>query len=498
LICVIVAAAPPGAADTPFVIKVVDDQTGRGVPLIELRTVHEVKFVTDSNGIVAFSEPGLMGQDVFFHVSGHGYEFPADGFGQRGKAFHATSGRTATLTVRRINIAERLYRVTGGGVYRDSVLAGVPVPLKDPVLSAQVLGSDSVLTAVYRGKLYWFWGDTSRLRYPLGNFHVSGATSDLPGRGGLNPDRGVDLSYIRDDNGFAREMAHMPGDGPTWLVGLAVLADASGRDRLNAGYVKVKPPLTVYARGLAVFDDDTRRFEHVTAVDLAAAAFPSGHSFRHIDGGVEYVYFGNPFPVTRVRIGPGAFARTAEYECYSPLVTGSRLDAPKLDRDDAGRLRYAWRNDTPAVGTAEEARLLAAGQLKRDEVRWRLRDRASGKPVMPHSGSVNWNEYRHCWILIAVESGGTSSLGEVWYAEADAPTGPWGDAVKIVTHDSYSFYNPTQHPEFDRDGGRIIYFEGTYSRSFSGNPNPTPRYDYNQIMYRLDLADSRLSPPKGP
>ena len=24
------------------------------------------------------------------------------------------------------------------------------------------------------------------------------------------------------------------------------------------------------------------------------------------------------------------------------------------------------------------------------------------------------------------------------------------------------------------------------------NPNQTPRYDYNQIMYRLDLADTRL------
>jgi hypothetical protein len=27
---------------------------------------------------------------------------------------------------------------------------------------------------------------------------------------------------------------------------------------------------------------------------------------------------------------------------------------------------------------------------------------------------------------------------------------------------------------------------------FSGNKNPTPRYDYNQIMYRLELGDERL------
>ena len=37
-------------AGTPFAIEVVDEATGRGVPLIELRTVHEVRYVTDSRG----------------------------------------------------------------------------------------------------------------------------------------------------------------------------------------------------------------------------------------------------------------------------------------------------------------------------------------------------------------------------------------------------------------------------------------------------------------
>jgi hypothetical protein len=98
--------------------------------------------------------------------------------------------------------------------------------------------------------------------------------------------------------------------------------------------------------------------------------------------------------------------------------------------------------------------------------------------------------------MIAVEVGGESSnLGEVWYAEADTPLGPWAYARKVATHDKYSFYNPKQHPVFARDGGRVIYFEGTYTTSFSGNTNPTPRYDYNQVMYRLDLDDPRLNLP---
>jgi hypothetical protein len=68
--------------------------------------------------------------------------------------------------------------------------------------------------------------------------------------------------------------------------------------------------------------------------------------------------------------------------------------------------------------------------------------------------------------------------------------------VKVVTHDRYSFYNPKQHPMFTPKNGRFIYFEGTYTNTFSGNPDVTPRYDYNQVMYRLDLADPRLALPR--
>src|SRR5439155_11938973 len=121
------------------------------------------------------------------------------------------------------------------------------------------------------------------------------------------------------------------------------------------------------------------------------------------------------------------------------------------DRGPDGRLRYAWRANTPAPGPSDEVRLVKSGAIKPNEVRWRLYDRDTGKAVVPHAGSVYWNAYRRRWVMIAVETGGTSFLGEVWYAEAGAPVGPWKYAAKLVTHDKYSFYNPTQHPEFDRD-----------------------------------------------
>src|SRR5258708_3368021 len=80
-----------------FAIKVVDDETGRGVPLVELRTTNDIRYYTDSNGLIAFDEPGLMNQTVFFHVKSHGYEFPKDGFGNRGKALKAVSGKTEII-----------------------------------------------------------------------------------------------------------------------------------------------------------------------------------------------------------------------------------------------------------------------------------------------------------------------------------------------------------------------------------------------------------------
>ena len=50
----------------------------------ELQTTSGVRYYTDSNGLVAFYEPGLMNQKVWFGISAHGYEFPKDGFGSRG------------------------------------------------------------------------------------------------------------------------------------------------------------------------------------------------------------------------------------------------------------------------------------------------------------------------------------------------------------------------------------------------------------------------------
>ena len=178
---------------------------------------------------------------------------------------------------------------------------------------------------------------------------------------------------------------------------------------------------------------------------------------------------------------------TSSYEAW----TCAGKDGPRRRAD--GTLDFVWRKDAPPIESPEEATWLRRGLIKLEECRVTPVDIATNARITLHEGSVCWNPYRQRWVLIAVQQGGKSSfLGEVWYAEATAPTGPWTRAVKIVTHDRYSFYNPTQHPFFDEDGGRRIYFEGTYSFTFSGRKDRTPHYDYNQILYRLDLTDPRL------
>ena len=460
------------------------------MPLVELRTVHQLRYYTDSNGYAAVREPELMDQTVFFHVESHGYEWPADGFGVRGKALQVTPGGEITLRIKRKNIAERLYRQTGGGIYADSLLLGKPTPLRHPALNAQVLGCDSVVTAVYRGRLYWFWGDTNYPHYPLGLFHVPGATSKLPRDGGLEPSRGVDFEYFVDKSGRARATAQMSGAGPTWINGLIVLPDESGRERLLGAYEKVRNELDVYRRGLIEFDDEQQRFERVSDYAPDVPLRPHGHPIKRTADGVEWVYFGDPFLTTRVRATRAAWQDLAQYEGYTALKEGSTESQPQLDRDEAGRLRFTWRRGAAPWTNTLEAKLVKSGALKEDESIFRPRDVDSSHIVNVHRGTINWNEHRKRWIMICSELGGTTSLlGETWYSESDQPEGPWRRAKKIVTHDHYSFYNPKHHVQFDEAGGRFIYFEGTYTQLFSGRKPAefTPRYEYNQILYRLDL-----------
>lgn len=488
------------AAEPWFGIHVIDEQTRRGVPMVELETVNKQKFMTDSNGWVALAEPGWAGQQVYFHVRSHGYEFPKDGFGNTGKALTVTPGGKATIALKRRNIAERLYRLTGEGIYRDSVLLGEAAPLKRPTLNGLVLGQDTVFAALYKGRVQWLWGDTDRLAYPLGCFRTTGATSQLPGKGGLDPDVGVDYEYFTGKDGFARAICPMPDekDGLFWMAGLQAVPDQDGRERLMARYTRIQGFCNVVGHGIAQWNDETQVFDRAKALDMKEPwRFPEGHPFRWTDGGQEWVVFGNNgLSLVRTRATCEGFLDTSAYEAFTCVAEGvSKLDGARtrLQRDEAGKLHWRWTRNAPPLTQEVERDLVKKGSLSKDEARFQFRD-TDGKDVAICNGSIFWNGYRKAWVLIGQQKFGTSPFGEIWFGAAPSFTGPWTTLVKVVTHENYTFYNPTQHPFLDKEGGRFIYFEASYTDTFANKPVPTPRYNYNQIMYRLDLTDTRLKP----
>ncbi len=431
----------------PCRIEVVEKASGWPVPLVELRTTHQARFVSDNAGVIAFDLPELMGRETWFDVLGHGYEVPKDGFGYRGVRLRPEPGKTLRVEVMRTIIAKRLGRLTGAGLFAESQKTGREADWTE----SGVLGCDSVQTALHRGRLFWAWGDTTLAHYPLGIFHASSATTPLQPLGSLVPPVRVKFDYFRDGTGRPRGVAEMPGNGPTWLSAYVSLPDRDGKPRLVATYVKVKPPLEAYECGLCVWNDAAERFERLRVIWTKSDAAPNqppapdGHAaFWKDAAGKEWVLFGNPLPTLRCPATFEAWEDPAQWEVLRPQET--------------------------------------------------LASASDGKPVRPHSGSIAWNPFRKRWVTVFMERfGKPSAFGELWYAEAPSPTGPWGKAVKVLSHDNYTFYNPRIHAELTPPDSSVLLFEGTYTSQFANQPFPTARYDYNQILYRLDLDDPALA-----
>ena len=244
----------------------------------------------------------------------------------------------------------------------------------------------------------------------------------------------------------------MPGDGPTWVFGYANLPDTSGQPKLVGSYTKIRGQLETYEAGLCVWDDAKSQFDRHRVLwkrsdeKSKPPEVPGGHAaFWKDENGRDWVLFGNPLPKLRC---------TATFE--------------------------AWEDPNQWEILKPQTEFVSA---------------SDGTPVIPHTGSIAWNDYRQRWVTVFMENfGKPSTFGELWYAESKSPLGPWGSAVKIVSHENYTFYNPQLHADFTPKGSPILIFEGTYTQMFADKPQPTPRYEYNQILYRLDLDDPALAP----
>jgi hypothetical protein len=441
----------PLAALEPCRIRVIDAENGWPVPLVELRTTHHVSFFSDNAGVVAFDLPELMNVETWLTVEADGYGRKADGFGFRGIRFTPRPGGEEVIEVDRTIVAKRLGRLTGGGLFGESLKLGED---SDQIESG-ILGSDSVQNAVHRGRMFWAWGDTNVPRYPLGLFHMTSATTSVQPLASFEPPLRLSLDYFRDGEGRVRNVANVfPDDhGPTWVSGYVSLPEAKGGKRLVGCYSKIELPMNAYRVGLCVWNDETANFESVEVLwdkkdgGSEPKLQPVGHpSFWTDEAGKRWLLFGDPFPSIRM---PATFEGWRDRRNWEALETPKSLQG------------------------------------------------ADGRTVKPHRGSIAWNAWRKRWVTVFCENGGEPShLGELWYAEAESPLGPWGKAVKVLSHRKLTFYNPRLHPEFTPEHSPVLLFEGTYCQTFSGEPRHTPRHDYNQILYRLDLDDPELAPAR--
>jgi len=346
--------------------------------------------------------------------------------------------------------------LTGAGLFAESQKFGEFPQVKE----SGVFGCDSVQTSVYNGRLFWIWGDTTLAHYPLGIFHTSAATTDISPFTTFEPPLNMTYHYFTDDVGKPRGTAAMPGDGPTWLSGLVTLPDKEGTQKLVAVYAKIKPPLEAYEYGLCVWNDAKKSFERLRSVwtkqeqtSSAKPFVPEGHAAFWTDQeGKRWALFGDPFPRLRC---------PATYEAWQNPDSWEKLNPPK--------------------------KLISA---------------KDNTPVEPHSGSIAWNEYRQRWVAVFMQNFGKPAVfGEIWYAESDSPIDGWNKAVKILSHGNYTFYNPCIHAEnvaadsktLSSDS-KFLLFEGTFTAMFADQPPIVPRYDYTQILYRLDLDDKALLP----
>ncbi|MEX1026784.1 MAG: hypothetical protein WD049_02075, partial [Candidatus Paceibacterota bacterium] len=335
----------------PCRINVLDTDNGWPVPLVELKTTHGVRFVSDNAGVIAFDLPELMDTETWFDIEGHGYSVPEDGFGNSGVRLIPRPGETLTVKVQRELPAKRLGRITGGGLFGESQKLGLASDWREQ----GILGCDSVQNAVHNGKHFWGWGDTVLPRYPLGLFHMTGATTELQPLESFEPPIRLRYDYFTDDAGTPRNVAEMPGSGPTWLGGYVSLPDAAGQQRLVASYSKIKPPLETYESGLCVWNDEQSVFEKFQTLWSKAETSPDpppaplGHPVFWEDAcGQKWVLFGDPFPTLKC---------PATFEAWSNPET--------------------WQQPQPQESVTS---------------------RSGDKQIKPHRGSIAWNAYRQKWI----------------------------------------------------------------------------------------------------
>ena len=496
------------AAADYFKIRAVDGATGRGVPQVDLVMTDGLRLTTDNNGYIAFNRSGYMNVSDTFTIESYGY---AKSGGGNTINFTPVLNGSGTVTLARSQIGERLYRATGQNKLDESVNLGVSTNgTNDPLdNTGHVNGQDTQSSVVYKGRLYQFWQDTGIDNDNQGgesgaSYRSTGAVSDLPSNGGLAVDVGSNRTYFTKANGDAREMCpannddgslDFGGSGLFWLGSPMVVQDSGGNEKLVAVYAVINgADRAGKTNGFAVFNDAKGYFDYVSSFDTPASGIGANVNGNAVAtfGNQKYFIGASAGGLVRVKATYADVTNINSYEAYTPLkpnttytdaalFQATTLTASDINKDGGGNVLWTWSNTVKPLGGTTLNTLIGNGWIPRANNPFNYEDRDSaGNYKNFNSIAMAYNPYRRAWTAIAQEYLGN----DVWYAEAQSPTGPWNYAKDITTHGrqdrNYTFYNMAQHPEFTKDG-QYLYYEGTYTMGYADGGLITDYFASNDL-----------------
>lgn len=464
-----------------FTLLVLDRKTNRALPGAQVITPHRT-YVTDSSGAAAIYETGVMNSHITVTLAADGYVTAT------GVPIDPTPGltRQATIDPDASQIAIRLYRINGPGIFRDRVLLGQS---SSQGLNADMMSQDGPMTTIYQGRVYWTFGDTNHESAGHSNYRGSAAASSVPD----DPERWFPLTYVHQIDGREASIApasEFDNEGAlAWPGGLASVPDAGGTERLYSTF-RIMNPRTGFdtlALGLGRYNDTTHIFERKLWFDLARPTQPGAHAFKVTSGTQSFLYYEN---LTRIAATEDGLLHPENYETFTPL----RPDGT-AEHDDTGRIRYRWRAQTAELSGDN---VTGSGASNRERLYGELRD-ARLEPGAPHrvpikASARDYNSFRKRYVeVITEDQPAFVPLDATWYTEADTPMGPWVYARRITGAGSRSIYNPTIAPLRKNDGAQL-FFAAVYAAPYIPTP-PLPYYNYSVVMHMLDVSDLRTALP---
>jgi hypothetical protein len=457
---------------------------------------NRARFISDNQGIISILAPDLNGRKVRFLFQGHGYSIDkTDFWGQKSVTCLIKPGKTFKLKIKRKQLAQRLYRITGAGRYNNSILAGLTqrIPTRN-LLPGKVIGQDSLIAIPWNNELWCFYGDT----IGLNSYNFSASCATLPLKSNrYDPEKFLPLKYKVDEYGFARPMIKTGKKGFTWIeYVLPVKIDSikSQSEALLAKYVQHETLNKVAESGFAIMTRSSKNFKIIKKLN-ANKHHRCIHPYPVKTASQSFFLLS---PKRMVSPGLKNIINQQKHFYFSPATENSSQEFSvlkkkkyRLNRNKEQKLVYKWQQGAWHFDSKGKKQLFAP-KIMPAEALFSPIDLDSGKRIIKFTGSIVYNQYLKTWI--AINQG--LEPGQITFSTSDTPTGPWTFARTITEFSNYNLYNPIIHPWFEIDQGRSILFEGTYTWFFSSSEKKTPWADYNQMMFKLDLTQPELQMPK--